>query len=76
MPVQVRRALGLDHKGAVASVSYDQKSKRLYIEKPLTLQDVNQMNQAILKQNKVSLVDYKNGDGFRAYVDEKYGPWS
>lgn len=73
VPVAMRRALGVDRKGATASVSYDKEAGRLYIEKPMDIDDLVAKNQQILRREGQSLGKYKSGDGFRAHVAKKFG---
>ncbi len=75
LPVEIRQAIGLD-KGDKADLFYDKKTKRLYLEKSMTLDELNKLNQAIMKQKNISFKDYQSGDGFKRHVAQKYGELS
>lgn len=72
LPVQLRRDMGLDKKGAKAVLLYDKAAKRVYFEKPMSIQALTKMNQSILKRQDANLESYTSGDGFRAHVARKY----
>lgn len=72
LPIEIRKALKLQ-TGDHLQVSFDQEKKKISITKPMTIEEVQAMNQTIMKRNNVSFKDYKSGDGFRAHVAEKYG---
>lgn len=71
MPVAMRRALNLKEKGDRIVVNFDKRTQRYYIDKPLSLTEINKLNQAVLAKSPQSLSDYRSGDGFRAYAAKK-----
>jgi bifunctional DNA-binding transcriptional regulator/antitoxin component of YhaV-PrlF toxin-antitoxin module len=68
LPAKVRQDMGLGQDDTKVTGVYDPAAKRFYIEKPTSIDQLNSMNQKILKERQVSATDYKSGDGFRRHV--------
>jgi AbrB family looped-hinge helix DNA binding protein len=72
LPADIRKGLNLT-TGDQLAVDFNVPMRTIFLKKPLTIEQVNQMNQKALKRNNTSLRGYKSGDGFRAHVAKKYG---
>lgn len=72
LPAAIRKQLKLQ-AGDTLDVKFDPEQRQINLSKPMTLEEVRAMNQAIMKRNKISFKDYKSGDGFRYHVKKKYG---
>lgn len=70
IPIEVRKQLGLK-PGMYVSFVKD-KSGEIILRRSPTIEEIRELNKQTLKNTHHSPTAYKSGDGFGAYVSEKY----
>lgn len=57
LPVDIRRKLGLNNKGGVLQIDFDEQNGRLTITKPVTIDDVSARASKYIKPGTKPLTD-------------------
>ena len=72
IPVEIRKRLGIK-PGMYVLFEEDKSTGQFILKRPQSIEEVRAMNKTAMKNAGTADVVYKSGDGFTAYVKEKYG---
>lgn len=70
IPAAFRKQLGLKEGTRVEFANQD---GQLFVRPVISWQEMQTLNQSILRENNSKPEPYNSGDGFKTHVEEKYG---